>query len=461
MSKSTSDDKSQIPTEFTKIIYDLINDIVATFPEYTNGLDTDLFNIKETKDEESIEQVYNYVKRVIPERFFDILYKNEEIFSDEKINTQFLPGIEFKNIWKSDISETTKETIWKYLQLMLFTIIGKVDSQDSFGDTAKLFESINEDELKQKLEDTLGNLQNMLDSDDVPIDVSGVDQLPNSEQVHDHISGLLDGKLGKLAKEIAEETAAELNFDAEGATSVNDVFQSLFKNPGKLMNLVKNVGGKLDDKIKSGEIKESEIMAEASGLLGKMKDVPGMGDIQSMMKKMGMSMGGDGGGDGGGMGGLDALSALSGMMGSGSGGMGGMDALSALSGMMGSGGMGGSGGGAGGMDALGALGGLAGLGGGGKNNKLNLGAMQNAMEQNMKSLEKREKMKERMNEKADKRRIEMQLEKDRLQSLPQSVPLTDKELEELVFSIEGEKAEKSVRPTTNSNKNKKKKKGKK
>jgi len=413
MSKSTiGDNDTQIPTEFTKIIYDLVNDILTTFPEYMDGLDADLFNIKETKDEDSIEQVYNHVKKVIPERFFDILYKNEEIFGDEKINTQFLPGIEFKNIWKSDISENTKGTIWKYLQLMLFTIIGKVDSQDSFGDAAKLFESINEDELKQKLEDTLGNLQNMLDSDEGPIDVSGVDQLPNSEQVHDHISGLLDGKLGKLAKEIAEETAAELNFDAEGATSVNDVFQSLFKNPGKLMNLVKNVGGKLDDKIKSGEIKESEIMEEASGLLGKMKDVPGMGDIQSMMKKMGMGMGG------------------------GAGGAGGMDALSALSGMM---------------------------GGGGRNNKLNLGAMQNAMEQNMKSLEKREKMKERMNEKADKRRIEMQLEKERLQSLPPTVPLTEKELEELVFSIEGEKAEKSIRPTTdlNKNKNKKKKKGKK
>ena len=139
MSKSTiGDNDSQIPTEFTKIIYDLVNDILTTFPEYMDGLDADLFNIKETKDEDSIEQVYNHVKKVIPERFFDILYKNEEIFGDEKINTQFLPGIEFKNIWKSDISENTKGTIWKYLQLMLFTIIGKVDSQDSFGDAANI-----------------------------------------------------------------------------------------------------------------------------------------------------------------------------------------------------------------------------------------------------------------------------------------------------------------------------------
>jgi hypothetical protein len=433
MSDSTNDNII-VPTEFTKIIIQLVTDILTTFPEYMENLDVNLVNIRESGNEESILYVYNHVKQVIPERFFDILYKNEEMFTDDTICTVFLPGVEFKEIWNSDISESTKEIIWKYLQLLLFTIIGKVDSQDSFGDTTKLFESINEDELKGKLEDTLGKLQEMLESEDKPIDVSGVDHLPNPEQVQDHITGLLDGKLGRLAKEIAEETASELNLDAqaEGATSINDVFQSLFKNPGKLMSLVKNVGGKLDDKIKSGEIKENEIMAEAAGLLGKMKDVPGMGDIQNMMKNMGM--GGRGGG--GGASGLDALNALSSL-----------------------GGMGGDEGGTGGFDILSALGGLGNLKGmGGKGGKLNLGAMQNMMEQNIKSAEKREKMKTRMNEKAEKRRSEIQLENERLQSLPPTITLTDKEMDELIFSIEGEKAEKSVRPTSTSNKNKKKKK---
>ena len=123
MSDSTNDSNS-VPAEFTKIIFQLVTDILTTFPEYRDNLDADLFNIKNTKDEDSIYQVYNHVKKVVPERFFDILYKNEEIFNDETINTTFLPGIEFKDIWKSDISEGTKETIWKYLQLLLFTIIG-------------------------------------------------------------------------------------------------------------------------------------------------------------------------------------------------------------------------------------------------------------------------------------------------------------------------------------------------
>ena len=45
------------------------------------------------------------------------------------------------------------------------------------------------------------------------------------------------------------------------------------------MDLVKNVGGKLDEKIKSGEINESELLEEAE-IVQKMKDIPGMGDMK-------------------------------------------------------------------------------------------------------------------------------------------------------------------------------------
>jgi hypothetical protein len=483
MSKSsdtTESQESQQPQEITedlvKVIYDLINDILFTFPEFKDGLNIDLHNIKETRDDDSIQTVYEHIKTVFPERFFDILYKNEEMFAKDEINTEFLPGIDFKDLWKTDISDTTKDTIWKYLQIILFSVIGKINSQDSFGDTAKLFEAINEDDLKNKLEEAMSNLQNMMD--DGPIDVSGInlDQLPKPDDIQGHISGLLDGKLGKLAKEIAAETAEELNIDAGDATSVNEVFQNLFKNPGKLMSLVQNVGGKLDSKIKSGEIKESELMQEAGELLGKMKDMPGMGDIQSMLSKMGM--GGSGGG--GGMGDMSGLMAnMSKAMGSnGSGGGGGMgdmaEMMATMGGLMGGGGgprggprggpsggpRGGPGGGPGGGDMAEMMANMGGLMGGGK---LNMGAMTNALNQNMKKAENREAMMQRANQKSMQKKLEMAQEQARIANLPPVKPMTEDELEQLVFSIEGEKPEKSLRtdiPVKSSNK-KKKKKGKK
>jgi len=388
MSKSNNEDTKNsevVPEEFAKVVYDLTNDILYTFPEYKDNMNIDLFNVKETRDEDSIRAIYEHIKKVLPERFFDILYKNEDMFTKLEVNTEFLPGIHFKNLWASDISEKTKETLWKYLQLLLFTVIGKLNEDDSFGDTAKLFESVNEGELKGKLEETLSSLQNMMDSDDPVIDISGINmnELPRPEQIQDHINGLLDGKLGKLAREIAEETAGELNLDAEDATSVNDVFKNLFKNPGKLMNLVQNVGGKLDSKIKSGEIKESEIMAEASGLLSKMKDMPGMGDIQSMLSKMGMNPG--------------------------------------------------------------------------RGGKVNLGAMQSTLNQNMKMAQ----MKERALQKSAQKKAEMEAERIRVANLPEVKQLTEQELEELIFSIDGDKPEKTMRNSNNNGQKKKKKKGKK
>lgn len=429
---SKSSDKTVIPEEFVKVVYDLINDILFTFPEFKERLHTDLHNIKETRDEKSVRSVYEHIKTVFPERFFDILYKNEDMFTKEDVNTEFLPGIDFKDIWKADISVNTKETIWKYLQIILFSVIGQVNSQDSFGDTAKLFESINEEELKKKLEETMNNLQNMMGGEGGPIDVSGInlDQLPNPEDIQGHINGLLDGKLGKLAKEIAAETAEELNIDAGNATSVNEVFQNLFKNPGKLMNLVQNVGGKLDSKIKSGEIKESELMKEANELLGKMKDMPGMGDIQSLLKKMGM-----GGGRG--------------MRGGGEGadGGGGDDVLGGLAGL------GGLGGGADMANML-RMAGLGGLGGG----KLNLGAMSNALNQNMKKAQMKEDMLKRAAYKSTQKKLEMEKQNERLAILPPTKQLTDEELEQLVYSIEGDKPEKTMRSNNSANSDKKKKK---
>ena len=113
--------------------------------------------------------------------------------------------------------------------------------------------------------------------------------MPNVDDIHSHITGMLDGKLGRLAKEIAEETASDINLNMEEGANVQDVLSGLIKNPTKLMGLVKNVGEKLDSKMKSGEIKESELISEASDLMNKMKNMQGMEEIQSMLRKMGMN----------------------------------------------------------------------------------------------------------------------------------------------------------------------------
>ena len=281
----------EISQEFKNLIKDFINDISITFPEYKNQLET-----YDLENNEDLQKLFDYCSKIYPERFFDILYKNEEMFNDPSRNTMFLPNIEFKVIWNENISNNTRQTIWKYLQLILFSISSSINGLDSFGDTAKLFEAINEEDFKQKLEETINSMSDMFDfSNNGMNDISNLNQedLPNPDDIHNHINKLLDGKLGRLAAEIAEETAKDLDLDLSNNSNVNQVFESLFKNPGKLMKMVKNVGSKLDEKLKSGEIKESEIMKEASELMSKMNNMEGMKNMNKLFTQMGIpGMGG-------------------------------------------------------------------------------------------------------------------------------------------------------------------------
>ena len=313
----------KVPDEFYKIIDDFTTDITNTFPEYKAIINrwwssADYSNIECLVErelaimldkEKRVIFIHKHCIRVFPERFFDILYQNADIFKEESTtNTEFLPGIVFKYLWTMDITDNTRETIWKYLQLILFASVNSSNSVADFGDSSKLFDSVNEDELKGKLQETMANIQQLFETknkdknlnaenlntenlDDKNLDTKNLDTKnldTDAEDIHKHLQGIMQGKLGKIAMEMAEEAAQNLNIDMDNNGNAQDMFQSMFKNPGKLMNMVKDLGSKLDVRIKSGEINESELISEGIELINKMKGMPGMENMQSMFEQMGI-----------------------------------------------------------------------------------------------------------------------------------------------------------------------------
>tara|TARA_B100000963_G_C22640877_1_gene680551 strand:- start:9513 stop:10859 length:1347 start_codon:yes stop_codon:yes gene_type:complete len=345
---------AEFPVELIKIERDFIKDIQNTFPEFTNLFTEDeLEYLKDEPDEKKLYNTVEYFKKVYPERFFDILYENAEMFDDESKNTKFFKNIDFKNIWNSNISDNTKNVIWKYLQLVLFSLSNNIEGIESFGETAKLFEAIDENELKTKLEEVVNSMGNIFDisgnnnfeneefkkfmegfmnengNDFIHNDLSNVDlddmfnkfseyadmdisenefknmfenfmnpndisnnifndeNIPNPEDLHNHLNSIMEGKIGKLAQEIADETAKDLDIDTENISNIGDVFSKLFKNPGKLTNMIKKVSTKLDEKLKSGEIKKSELMQEANEIMQKLQSTPGMKGMEKMFSNMG------------------------------------------------------------------------------------------------------------------------------------------------------------------------------
>ena len=254
--------------KFNQIIDDFVKDLLVTFPE-----------LKESVTSIAKEAILTHCTDMYPKIFFELLYENNKLFEEPCF---LLPGIDFTILMKDTlVSDKTKKTIWKYLQLILFSIVDTLNGSDTFGDTSKLFEAINENDLHKKIAETMDGMKDFFvnDEDSSGADSSGAAPFMDAEKLKGHLDGLMGGKIGSLAKEIAEDAAKTIGNQEE-------FMQSVMKNPQKILSLVKDIGTKLEDKIKNGDVKESELLEEATELIDKMKDIPG---IKEMMSKMGMN----------------------------------------------------------------------------------------------------------------------------------------------------------------------------
>jgi hypothetical protein len=305
-----------LPQNFNSIIADFTRDLSAVFPEYSHQWQ----NL-------NMETVYPYCLAIYPERFFDILYSNADIFAkDSKTNVAFLPNVDFRVLYNCEgVSENTRTSIWKYLQLILFTLLGSVKDSKGFGKSANIFEAMDEDELQSKMAETLAGISDFFkqssEEEEVPdlMDASKFAEtfgktmdemndafnksegsesestgfkMPNPEELHEHMKGLLEGKLGKLAKEFTEEFTNDIQDiftekDTENMKSSKDILMQIIKNPQKMVLIFKKLAGKLQDKMKNGDISQEELMQEMTGIMEKMKGMGGgNGDLAELMKSM-------------------------------------------------------------------------------------------------------------------------------------------------------------------------------
>lgn len=238
-----------IPPNFFKVLKDFVEDLVCTFPELKTK--PDIIKIISGENTEGKAE-FDLILSSFPPHMVDILNENEEMFTKECI---FLPDVDFKQLWNDNITDKTKQVIWKYLKLLLFIVLGHLKLDEGFSSLLKGFD----------INKTIDDMKTFFDTNDAP-------------DMHSHLEGLMGGKLGALAKEIAKETLGDQN--------EADAFQNIMSEPKKLFSLVHSVGDKLDKKIKSGDLKESELIEEATEMFEKIKDMPCMKQFESMFGKM-------------------------------------------------------------------------------------------------------------------------------------------------------------------------------
>ena len=323
----------------------------------------------------SLNNVYEYCKHTFAVRSIDILYQNEDIFLNKPnvktsnasaICTMFLPDIEFSDLYYDDTSAQTKQTLWKYLQLILFNIITSIDDVSFFGDSLELLKIIDSNNFSAKIQSTVEELSNMFsfkenrgakaksntneqetneqetneeedENEESFFDISGSPfgmfdtmfndlsnnfkdfadfaginadddanaddandanaddantakhkdyAIPDKEELFSHLNNLINGKIGSLAKEIAEETSKDFDLESDNIGDVNELLKGFMKNPSKMMGLIDNINKKINSKMKDGSIKESELLEEATEIFKNMKNMPGMNNFNDILKSM-------------------------------------------------------------------------------------------------------------------------------------------------------------------------------
>ena len=319
--------KAVLPENFRSIVVDFTDDLSNTFPEYASlWVKWSSVSAASTTDED-YQRLFEYCLTVFPERFFDILYQSDDMFAPPDLsdptnppsNTQFLPGVDFRMLYSAEgVSASTRESIWKYLQLMLFTLVSAMKENSSFGDVAALFEGVNETDLQDKLTETMQGLSSFFqeststnekatspdgespDTNNSNSNSNPHHEMPDPNDFHEHLKDLFQGKIGGLAKELAEEIAGDLHDilggDGENMpnmTNTQDILKYILKHPQKMMSLVKKISAKIATKMKAGDFSQEEMMKEASEMMRKMKEsgggAAGMQEMfQNMAKQMGM-----------------------------------------------------------------------------------------------------------------------------------------------------------------------------
>ena len=234
-----------------------INDIIKIYPEYNESLNEyygDLIKIDSCNDDKYVKR---FMRKFVVHKEL-ISNKNNDLFNE---SVCFLKNVDFKEVWENKITvESIKKTIWDYLQTLFVigdTIISDTDRIKSLVETLKKNRNNEtvDDELHPENKELMNMLQNLSENKDLP-----------NEDI------LSNGLIGNLAKELAGDIdldSMNLNMD-DGNSNIGDIFGKLMSgdNPMKFMNLIQDVGKKIQTKLADGNVNQGDLLNEAQNMMG-------------------------------------------------------------------------------------------------------------------------------------------------------------------------------------------------
>ena len=217
--------------------------------------------------------------------FLDKVHENNELIrkKDEKLFTgdiEFLEEISFQRLWEKNITEKTKESIWKYFKSFTIITINLNSSQE----LKEVLETIgNEDEVsKEDIKDkqtakTLKDLKKL--SEEVKEEVTEEDEL----DLENMLGGLMDTNIGSIAKEVATSINIEDMFGKVDDNTNPMEMMAQMMNPEKMGSIFQNINKVMEQKMEKGEFDQESLKKEAQDMYGNMSENPLFSNLMGKM----------------------------------------------------------------------------------------------------------------------------------------------------------------------------------
>ena len=268
---------TEVETQLFGIFNDFIRDLSKTFPEIKSCLYRNYEGCLTDVDDKKLCDLpkLNRFLELIGDYEKMITEKNLEFFD---LEVEFLEEISFKLLWTKNISNKTRESIWKYLQTFQLININLRSSQQ-LKDALSQIGTDTEMEVDRSTAKDLKKMKKL--SDSVKEEVKGESELD------DMLGGLMDGGIGDIAKEVAKSMDIENMFGNIDENSNPMEIMAQMMNPEKMGSIFNNINSVMEQKMESGELNQDSLKSEAEGMMGKMGENP---MFKNMMRTMDPTM---------------------------------------------------------------------------------------------------------------------------------------------------------------------------
>ena len=274
---------TEVETKLFSLFSDFIRDLSKVFPEIKNSLYRNYEDcLSDTTDKclsdfpkvcRFLELIGDYEKYIVD--------KNLEFFD---LEVEFLEEISFHKLWEKNISNKTRESIWKYLQTFQLISIN-IKSGEKLNSI--LDEVLNGSKMDKSTMKDLKNMRKL--SEEVQSKTTGGQASGGQEnELDDMLSGLMDSGIGDIAKEVAKNLDIESMFGSVDENSNPMELMAQLMNPEKMSSIFNNINSVMEQKMENGELSKDDLKSEAEGMMGQMGSNP---MFKNMMEQMGANEG--------------------------------------------------------------------------------------------------------------------------------------------------------------------------